>query len=88
MKKTVSFIVSIVILSTCLMCGCGKTDNSKGKKGENTDEETVEIERKRRKKQLMRRIPKTRKKPFQAVPKVKAALWELTLLIRTWATAA
>ena len=44
MKKTVSFIVSIVILSTCLMCGCGKTDNSKGKKGENTDEETVEIE--------------------------------------------
>ena len=44
MKKTVSFIVSIAILSTCLLCGCEKTDNSKGKKDKNTDEETEEVE--------------------------------------------
>lgn len=44
MKKTVSFIVSIVLFSTCLLCGCEKNDNSRGKKVKDREEEKEEVE--------------------------------------------
>lgn len=45
MKKIVALFVSVFVLSTCLMCGCKKKDDSNGKiKDKDRDAETEEVE--------------------------------------------